>query len=92
MVAPAVAVNVAVVEFAATTTEAGTARSTLLLESDTVEPPAGADWLRVTVQVLDPLCPRLAGLHVRLEIRPGAPRLILAICELLPSVAVTVAL
>lgn len=91
MLALAVAVNVAVVAFAATVTEAGAAKSVLLLESDTVEPPAGADWLSVTVHVLDVLCPRLVGLHAKLETRTGATRLILAVCELLPSVAATVA-
>ena len=91
MVAAAVAVNVAVVAFAATASDAGTVRSVLLLESDTVDPPAGADWFRVTMQALDALCTRLAGLHATLETRTGATRLMVAVCELLPIVAFTVA-
>jgi hypothetical protein len=53
---PAVAVNVAVVPCAATVTDEGTVKSALLLESDTVNPPAGALWDTVTVHVeVEPL-------------------------------------
>jgi hypothetical protein len=44
------------------------------------------------VQVLTELCPRLVGLQATPESRTGATRLIVAVCELLPKVAVTVAL
>ena len=52
MVAAAVALKVAVVAPADTVTEAGTVSRALLLASVTLEPPAGAVWVRVTVQVL----------------------------------------
>ena len=64
----------------------------MLLASVTLEPPAGAVWVRVTVQVLTALCPRLVGLQASVETRTGATRLIVAVCELVPRVAVTVAL
>ncbi len=92
IVAAAVALNVVVVAPAATITEAGTVSEALLLASATVEPPAGAVWVRVTVHVLAALCPRLVGLHTTPDTSTGASRLIVAVCELAPSVAVTVAL
>jgi hypothetical protein len=92
IVAAAVALNVAVVAPTATVTEAGTVSKALLLASVTVEPPAGAVCVRVTVQPLTVLCPRLAGLHTTPDTSTGASRLIVAVLELAPSVAVTVAL
>jgi len=92
MVEALVALNVEVVAPADTVTDAGTVSKLLLLLSVTVDPPAGAVSVRVTVQVLEELWARLAGLHARLETSTGASRLIAAVCELLPSVAVTVAL
>ena len=91
MEAAAVALNVTVVEPAVTVTDAGTVSEVLLLASPTADPPAGAVWVRVTVQVLTPLGPSVAGLHARLDTRTGAIKLIAAGCELLPRVAVTVA-
>jgi hypothetical protein len=90
--AAAVALNVVVVAPAATITDAGTVSEALLLASVTLEPPAGEIWVSVTVQVLTALCPRLVGLQATPETRTGASRLIVAVCELLPRVAVTVAL
>jgi hypothetical protein len=58
-----VAVNVAVVAPDDTVTDAGTVSSVLLLASVTVDPPAGAVCVSVTVQVLVALWPRLVGLH-----------------------------
>lgn len=49
-IVPAVAVNTAVVEPEAMTTDAGTVNRGLLLESVTVIPPAGAAADRVIVQ------------------------------------------
>ena len=89
--AAAVAPKVAVVAPTATVTEAGTVSDALLLASVTFDPPTGAVWVRVTVHVLTALCPRLVGLQARVETRTGASRLIVAVCELLPRVAVTVA-
>ena len=90
--AAAVALKVAVVAPAATRIDAGTVSDALLLASVTFDPPVGAVWVRVTVQVLTALCPRLVGLQATLETSTGASRLIVAVCELLPRVAVTVAL
>ena len=89
--AAAVALNVAVVAPAATLTEAGTVSKVLLLASVTLDPPAGAVWVSVTVQVLTALCPRLVGPHATPETRTDANRLMVAVFELLPRVAVTVA-
>ena len=90
--AAAVALKLAVVPPATTVTVPGTAREALLLASVTLDPPVGAAWASVTVQVLTALGPRLVGLQDRVETTTGATRLIAAVCELLPRVAVTVAL
>ena len=90
--AAAVALKIAVVAPAVTVTEAGTVRETLLLASATLDPPVGAACVRVTVQVLMALCPRLVGLQATPETKTGASRPTLAVWELLPSVAVTFAL
>ena len=89
--AAAVALKVAVVAPAATVTDAGTVSNGLLLASVTAEPPAGEIWVMVTVQVLTALWPRVAGLQATPETSTGASRLTLALCELVPKVAVTVA-
>jgi hypothetical protein len=91
MEAAAVALNVAVVAPAATVTEAGTASKVLSLARATTESPA-AICVSVTVQVPIALCPRLAGLHATLETGGGPSKPMMAVCELLPRVAVTVAL
>jgi hypothetical protein len=88
----AVALNVAVVAPAVTVTDAGTVSKVLLLASATLDPPVGAVWVSVTVHVLTALCPRLVGLQATPETSTGASRLMVAVCELLPRVAVTVAL
>ena len=62
----AVAVNVALVDPAATVTEPGTPTEALLLDRATLAPPAGAAALRVTVQVLVPGVLTEAGLQLRL--------------------------
>ena len=92
MVAAAVTLKAAVVDPAATVTEAGTASAVLLLASVTLDPPAGAAWLSVTVQVLTALGPRLAGVQPSVETKTDTTRPMLVVCELLPSDAVTVAL
>jgi len=90
--AAAVALKVAVVDPDATVTDAGTVSETLLLASVTLDPPAGAVWVSVAVQVLTALCPRLVGLQTTPETSTGASRLIVAVCELVPRDAVTVVL
>ncbi len=85
------ALKIAVVAPAATVTDAGTVSEVLLLASVTLDPPAGAAWVSVTVQVLTAPCPRLVGLQAMPDNSTGASRLIVAVCELLPRVAVTVA-
>ena len=92
IVAVAVALKFAVVAPEATVTDAGTVSEALLLASVTLDPPVGAVWPSVTVQVLTALCPRLVRLHAKVDTMIGATRLIVAVCELLPRVAVTVAL
>jgi len=87
-----VALNVAVVPAAGTVTDVGTVRVAFVFVRDTTAPPVGADCVKVTVQVLDPFCPRLAGLHVSDDTSTGATRLTVALAELLLYVAVTVAL
>ena len=61
--AAVVALKVAVLEPAATVTDAGVVSSALLLESPTAVPPVGAALVRVTVQVLVALDARLVGLQ-----------------------------
>ena len=78
-----VALKVADVAAPATATDAGKAREALVLVRVTVAPPAGAGWVRVTVQVLDEFGPRLVGLQTSEETSTGATRLMLALAELL---------
>jgi hypothetical protein len=90
--AAAVALKVAVVAPADTVTDAGMVSEVLLLASVTLDPPAGAAWVSVAVHMLTALCPRLVGLQARVETSTEASRLMVVVCELLPRVAVTVAL
>jgi hypothetical protein len=61
--APVVALNVADVNPAATSTDVGTVRVELVFVSETVLPPAGAAWFSVCVVLLAPLGPKVVGLH-----------------------------
>lgn len=80
VIVPAVAVNVAEEDPAEIVTEeAGKGSSSvLLLEIDTVVPPAGAGLLRVIVHVVTPKETKLVALHVR-ELSSGACRLSVAV-------------
>jgi hypothetical protein len=49
----------------------------------TLAPPAGAGWVRVTVQVLEEFDPSQLGLHTSDDISTDATRLTLAVAELL---------
>ncbi|NWF84226.1 MAG: hypothetical protein HXY18_10390 [Bryobacteraceae bacterium] len=91
VMAPAVAVNVALEAPAATVTEAGTDSSELLSDTDTVTPPVGAAPLRVTVQVL--LAPEesVVGAQASVETDSGTISAMEAVWELPFSVAVTTA-
>jgi hypothetical protein len=55
--------KVAAVAPAGTVTGAGTVRYALVSVSMTSAPPTGAALVSVTVQVLEPFCPRLVGLQ-----------------------------
>jgi hypothetical protein len=61
-----VAVKVALVDPAATVTEAGTPAEALLLDRLTLAPPPGAAAVSVTVQVLAPGVFTEAGLQLKL--------------------------
>jgi hypothetical protein len=76
---PAVAVNVVELALAGTVTDAGMVSKALLSESVTTDPPAGAAWFRVTVQVVEPPEFTLVGLHARLETSTGATRFTVAV-------------
>jgi hypothetical protein len=91
VMAPAVALKVATVLLAVTVIEAGTVSAALLLESPTAKPPAGAGWLRVTVQVDAEPEFTLVGLQARTEISVGAIRLKFAVCDEPGRVAVIAA-
>ncbi len=88
---PAVAVNVFVVAPAATVTEAGTVRRALLLDSETVTPPAGAADDSVTVQVDTPLLGRLVCVQPSDVSVTAGSRVKFACWELELYVAVTTA-
>jgi hypothetical protein len=82
-IAAVVALKVADVAPAGAVTDAGTVSVGLVLVRVTAAPPAGATWLRVTVQVLAALGPRLVGLQASEESSTGAAtRLIVALAEL----------
>ena len=78
-----VALKAAQVAAAATVTDAGTVRVALALVRVIVAPPAGAGWVRLTVQALEALGPRLVGLQTSVETSTGATRLMAALAELL---------
>jgi len=75
------AMKLAEVAAAATVTDAGTVSVALLVVRVTVAPPAGAAWDRVTVQVLEELGPRLAGLQTSEETSADATRLMIALAD-----------
>ena len=90
--ATVVALKLAVVAAAATVTEAGMVSVGLLLVRVTAAPPMGATWVRVIVQALEALGPRLVGLQTRDETSTAAIRLMVALAEVLLYAAVMVAL
>ena len=80
--ADVVALKVAEVAAAATVTDIGTVSAALLSESVTAAPPAGAALVKVTVQVLEALGPKLVGLQAREETETEATSQMLALAEL----------
>jgi hypothetical protein len=84
-----VIVNVAVVAFAATVTDAGTEADTLLLDSVTTAPPAGAAAVSVTVPVLLVPPVTLVGLTETADSFAGAG-LIVSVAVLLTPLYVAV--
>ena len=82
VMAAVVALKVAEVAAAATVTDAGAVRVALVLVRVTAAPPVGAAWVRVTVQVLEELAPRLVGLQASEE-TSTATMLMVALAELL---------
>jgi len=80
--AAVVALKVADRAVAATVTDAGTVSVALVLVSVTAAPPVGAGWVRVTMQVLEELGPRVVGLQASEE-TSTATRLMAALAELL---------
>jgi len=92
MLAAALTLKITVLAPAGTVTEAGTVSAVLLLARVTAAPPTGAAWVRVMLQVLTELWPRLEGVQARPDTRTCVTRFMVAVCELLPRVAVTVAL
>ena len=75
--------KVAEVAPAATATDAGTVNAAFVFDNATLPPPVGAACVRVTVQVLEELGPRLLGLHDKAETRTGATKLTVVLAELL---------
>ena len=80
--AAVVALKVADRAAAATVTDAGTVSVALVLVRVTAAPPVGAGWVRVTMQVLEELGPRVVGLQASEE-TSTATRLMAALAELL---------
>jgi hypothetical protein len=87
---PTVAVNFPVVAPAATVIEAGVFSTVLLSESNTVDPPAGAAWDSVAVQLVLPPELTVVGVQAR-ALREGATTVTDAVTEFPLSVAVIVA-
>ena len=79
---PVVTAKVAEVAVAATVTDAGTVRVELVFDKATLAPPLGAGWVKLTVQMLEELDPRLVGLQEREETSTGATRLTLVLAVL----------
>jgi hypothetical protein len=78
-----VALKVAEVAAAATVTEPGAISVALVLVRVTKAPPVGAAPLRVMVQMLEALGPRLVGLQASEETSTDAVKLMIALAEVL---------
>ena len=80
--AAVVALKLADVAPAATLTEAGVVSTALLSERAMLAPPAEAALVKVTMQVLEALGPRLLGVQAREDTNTGATSAMLALAEL----------
>ena len=80
--AAVVALKLAVVAPAATLTEVGVESAALLSETATLAPPVGTALVKVTVQVLAALGPRLLGVQATEDTNTGATSAMLALAEL----------
>ena len=83
LTAAVVTVKFADVAAAATVAEGATVSVALEFARMTLAPPAGAGWVRVTVQVLEELAPMPAGLQVNDETSTVAARFTVVLAELL---------
>jgi hypothetical protein len=83
LIAAVVTMKLTDVAAAGTVTDGATVRVALEFERVTVAPPAGAGWVRVTVQVLEELGPMPAGAQVKDDTSTVAARLTVALAELL---------
>ncbi len=81
--ATVVALKLTDVAAEATVTDAGTVSVELVLVRVTLTPPVGAGWVRVTLQVLEELGPRVVGLQTSDETSAGAVRVMVALAEVL---------
>ena len=83
LMAAVVTMKLADVAAAATLTEGATVRVALEFERLMLAPPAGAAWVRVTVQVLEELAPMPAGLQAKDDTSTVAARFTVVLAELL---------
>jgi hypothetical protein len=90
--APARRVNAAELLPAATAASDGAVSKLLTVDTTTFTPPAGAVFVRVTVQALDAFGPRLVGLQASEETRTEDERLMVVLTELALYVAIMVEL
>ena len=88
---PAAAMNEVVDEPVSTVTETGTTMAGLLLDNETVAPPAGAIFESVTVHPAVADTVMVVGAHDTEVMAEGAVRESVALCETPLSVAVTLA-
>ena len=80
--AAVVALKGADVAAAGTVTAVGTVRVALVFVRVTIAPPAGAAFVKVTVQVVEEFGPTLLGLQASEETSTEAARLTLVLAEL----------
>jgi hypothetical protein len=81
LTAAVVTIKLTDVAAAGTVTDGATVSVALEFVRVTVAPPAGAGWVRVTVQVLEALGPMLDGVQVTDETSMGATRLTVVLAE-----------